>query len=187
MISYSELKKGERILLNNQPYEIVESAPMFKGRGQSVLQAKIRNLITGEIRSHTFRPSDNFDVPDISNKTLKFIYSSKQDYFFHEENNLSNRFKISGQKLGTEKDFLKQGQEIEGLFFENKFVAISMPIKVVLKVETAPPAFKGQRAQPGTKRVVLETGATINTPIFIEIGDVVEINTQTREYVRRIT
>ncbi len=186
MLSYSELKKGKRILFNNQPCEIVECAPMSKGRGQSVLQAKIKNLITGEINSHTFRPSDDFDVPDISKKMLKFIYLRNQDYFFHEKDNPSNRFKVSSQKLGNEQSFLKQDQEIEGLFFENEFVAISMPIKVILKVETAPPAFKGQSAQSGTKRVILETGAAINTPLFIEPDDVIEVNTQTCEYVRRV-
>lgn len=186
MISYSELKKGERILINNVPFEIIEVTPLFKGRGHSVLQSKIKNLVTGEIISRTFHPSENFKEAEISKFKARFIYSHRGKYVFGDVSNPKNRFALEEDKLGKIKEFLKENQEVEALVFEDKVINISLPIKIQLKVVDAPPGIKGDRAQPGTKKVVLETGAEINTPLFIEKGDIIEINTETFEYVRRV-
>ena len=104
MISYSQLEKGVRILIDKNPYEIMEATSMFKGRGHSVLQAKIKNLITNEIISRTFHPSDNFEEIEISKITCKFLYSHKEKHFFSEVSNPSKRFAIEESKI---KNFLK--------------------------------------------------------------------------------
>ena len=186
MISYSELKRGTRILLKSQPIEISECAPMFKGRGQSVLQSKIKNLKTGEIISWTFRPSDSFEEPDISKIELKFLYLHKNKYVFSILNDSSKRFELAKEQIGMTSEFLKPNQILAGLFFEKDLVSIILPIKIALKVVEAPPSIKGQSAQAGTKPVTVETGAKINTPLFIKNGDIIEINTETGEYVKRI-
>jgi len=186
-IAYNELKKGVKIILNNQPYEILEASPLFKGRGHSVLQAKIKNLITGNMVSRTFHPSDSFEEAELSKVKIKYLYSYKDRYFFCEETNPSKRFDLTKEQIGIQVKFLKQNQIIEGIFFENKVINISLPIKISLKVVASPPGIKGGRAEPGTKQVTLETGVKINTPLFIEEGDIIEINTETGEYVRRIS
>ena len=187
MLGYSDLKKGVRILLKGQPYEIIECAPLFKGRGHSVLPSKIKNLITGEVISWTFRPADTFEEPEVSKVALKFLYSHRDKYCFSEKENSSKRFELSKDKIGKASNFLKPNQIVTGLFFKGKLINISLPIKVILKVTEAPPAIKGQSAQAGTKPVTLETGAKINAPLFIETGDIIEINTETGEYVRRVS
>ena len=198
MIGYSELKKGTRILLKGQPYEIIESTPLFKGRGQSVLKTKVKNLKTGNVLSWTFRPSDTFEEPDLSKIKLKYIYShpirkssisngaSRKKYFFSEKDNPSKRFELTQDRIGDISKFLKQNQTVEGMIFEEKLTGISLPIKITLKVTSTPPGIKGARAQPGTKTVTLETGAKINVPLFVKLGDTIEINTQSNEYVRRV-
>jgi len=186
MISYSELKKGVKIIVDKDPYEIIEAAPMFKARGHSVLQTKVRNLRTGNVFSRTFHPSDSFEEAEISKIGAKFLYSHRGRYFFCEKDNPSKRFDLSEEQIGEKKDFLKQNQEVEALIFEDEIINISLPIKVALKVIDSPPSLKGERAQSGTKTVVLETGAKINTPGFIETGDVIEVNTENGEYVRRV-
>lgn len=186
MISYSELKKGVRILLKGQPYEILDCAPMFKGRGHSVLQAKIKNLVTKETISWTFRPADNFDEPETSKIELKYLYPHRGSYFFCEKNNPQKRFELPGEKMRKKAEFLKSNQEVSGLFFKGTLIDISLPIKIALKVVEAPPVVKGQSAQAGTKPVTLETGAKINVPLFMKAGDIIEINTETGEYVKRI-
>lgn len=186
MISYSELTKGQRIIMSGQPYEILEAKPMFKGRGHSVLQAKLKNLITGEIISYTFHPSDSFPEADIEKMKAVFIYSHRGKFVFSEKDNPKNRFEIEESVLGKTKDFLKSGQEVDAILFEGKVVNISLPIKIQLKVAEAPPGVKGSRAQPGTKQVILETGAKIDVPLFIESGDIIEINTDDLTYVRRV-
>lgn len=187
MISYSELKRGTRILLKGQPIEISECAPMFKGRGHSVLQSKIKNLKTGEITSWTFRPSDNFEEPDISKIELKFLYSHNNKYFFSVSDNPSKRFELVKEQIGTPSTLLKPNQVLNGLVFEKDLVSVILPIKIALKVIEAPPSIKGQSAQASTKPVIVETGAKINTPLFIKNGDIIEINAETGEYVKRVS
>lgn len=187
MITYSELEKGVKIILNNQPYEIIEASSMFKGRGHSVLQAKLKNLITGEIISQTFHPSDSFEEPETSKIKAKFLYLHRDKFFFCKENNPSDRFELTKEQIGSKELFLKPNQIVEGLIFKDKVINISLPVKIQLKVTEAPPGVKGDRAQGGTKTVTLETKAKINVPLFIKQGDIIEINTEKQEYVRRIT
>ena len=187
MISYSDLKRGVRILLKNQPFEIIESSPMFKGRGQSVLQAKVKNLITGETFAQTFRPSDSFEEADLEKEKLKFIYSGRGKCIFCKENDPSKRLELEERKAGKTIQFLKTDQIVNGLFFEGSLVAILLPIKVQLRIENTPPALKGQSASGGTKPATLESGASVNVPLFINNDDIVEINTETGEYTRRIS
>lgn len=186
MTDYSELKKGIRIILNNQPHEIVEASHVFKGRGHSTLQVKLKNLINGNVISQTFHPSDNFEEAELQKVKAKFIYSNRDQYFFSEEDNSSKRFNLTEEQIGKSSQFLKPNQAVEGIIFKNKIINIFLPIKIPLKVTEAPPGLKGGRSQPGTKVVILETKTKINVPLFIKEGDIIEINTQTGEYVRRI-
>ena len=186
MPSYSELKKGITFVLEKELYEIIESAPHFQARGHSVLKTKLRNLKTGNVISRTFHPSDSFEDADIEKKEATFLYSNRGKYFFCEKNNPSNRFDLTEEQIGAKKSLLKANQQVEALIFEEKIINISLPIKVNVKVTEAPPSLKGERAQSGTKLVTLETGSKINVPLFVKAGDVIEVNTQTGEYVRRI-
>ena len=186
MLSYSELKKGVKIVLDKDPYEIIEASFLFKGRGHSVLQTKIKNLITGNIISRTFHPSDNFEEAEISKIKAKFIYSHRDKLVFSKKDNFSERFELTEEQVGSAFRFLKPNQIIESLIFKEKIINISLPIKIELKVTESPPGVRGQRAEPGTKTVVLETGAKINVPLFVKEGNIVEVNTQTGEYVKRI-
>ncbi len=185
-IPYSELKKGKQIILNNQPHQIIEASSMFKARGHSVLQAKLKNLVSGNIISKTFHPSDTFETAEISRIKAKFLYSHREKFVFCKENDSSNRFKLTKEQIGSANKFLKSNQIVEGIIFKEKVINISLPIKIQLKVKQAPPGVRGNRAEAGTKIVVLETEAEINVPLFIEEGDIIEINTEKIQYVRRI-
>lgn len=204
MLSYSELKKGVKIILDSEPYEIIEASHLFKGRGHSVLQVKLKNLITGNLISKTFHPSDIFEEAELSKIEAKFLYSHRDRFFFCQKDNTapseakpsevrdeakphrSKRFDLTLEQIGEQGKFLKPNQIVEGIIFENRVINISLPIKINLKVIEAPPGVKGSRAEPGTKTVTLETGAKINVPLFIKEGDLIEVNTQTGQYVRRI-
>jgi len=159
---------------------------MFKGRGHSVLQVKLKNLITGEITSKTFHPSDNFEETEITKIKVKFVYSHRGKFIFCKENTPSERFELSEKQISSAIKFLKENQIIEGIIFKGKVINVSLPIKIQLKVKEAPPGVKGDRTQGGNKIVVLETGAEITVPLFIKKGDIIEINTEKGEYVRRI-
>lgn len=184
-MNYSELRKGLIIIYNGQLYETMDASAMFKARGSSVMQAKLKNLMTGAVVSQTFRGSDSFEEAELTKLKAKFIYSHKDKYVFSESNNPSKRFELTEEKLGSSK-FLKSNQEVEALIFNDEIISISLPIKVVLKVDQAPPGVKGDRAQAGNKMVVLETGAELSVPLFVQEGDLIEVNTEKEEYVRRI-
>ena len=186
MLDYSDLKKGVQIIIDGQPYEILEARPLKKARGQAILQTKIRNLITGNVLARNFQPGESFEEAEISKLEAKFIYSHRGKYFFCEKDNPSKRFDLEAEQIGKIVKFLKPNQEVTALIFQDKIINISLPIKVQLKVVEAPPAVLGGRSQPGTKQVTLETGAKINVPLFIEKGDIIEVNTETGKYVKRI-
>lgn len=186
MLNYSELRKGLKIVLDKEPYEIIKASHLFKGRGHSVLQAKIKNLITGNVISRTFHPSDTFEEAEISKIEAKYLYQHRDKYFFSWKEKPANRFNLTAEQIGPQGKFLKPNQIVEGIIFEDKVVNISLPIKVKLKVIEAPPGIKGGRAEPGTKTVTLETRAKINVPLFIKEGDIIEVNTESEKYVRRI-
>ncbi len=185
-LSYSEIEKGSQIILNGQPYQVLETLLMFKGRGHSVLQTKLKNLIDGSVVQKTFHPSDSFEEAKVSKIKAKFIYSHRDKFIFAELENPKNRFELSKEQIGGSAKFLKENLEVEGIIFEDKVINISLPIKIHLKVTQAPPGLKGDRAQSGNKVVTLETGAEISVPLFIETGDIIEINTEKEEYVRRV-
>lgn len=186
MLSHTDLKKGVRFILDGQLYEVLESSFVFKGRGSSLSQTKIKNLITGNILSRTFHPGEEFEETEIKKIKVKFLYTYRDKFFFSKENGSSFRFDLSKEVIGTAVIFLKPNEIVEGMQFKGKIINISLPIKVHLKVTEAPPGVKGDRAQSGTKTVTLETGAKVNAPLFIGEGDIIEVNTETGEYVRRI-
>ena len=185
MLSYSELKKKSRIILNNEPYEIIETSSTVKARGGSVLQTKLRNLKTENVISKTFHPGDTLEEPEILKSEVKFLYSHKDKFVFTEKDNPSKRFELTAKQVGEKADFLKTNQAVEALVFKNEVINISLPIKINLKIKEAPPSVKGE-SQSGNKSVLLETGAKIIVPSFIKTGDIIEVNTDTKEYVRRV-
>ena len=186
MINYPQLRKGIKIMMDGQPYEILEASPMFKGRGSSVLQTKIKNLINGNVLARNFRPGEEFEEAEITKTRIKFLYSHRDKFVFCDEQNPSERFEFSKEIVGGNDQFLKANEVIEGIELDGKIINISLPVKVSLKVVESPPGTKGDRSQAGNKQVILETGVKINAPLFIKEGDIVEINTETAEYVRRV-
>ncbi|MBI2098435.1 MAG: hypothetical protein HYT49_02120 [Candidatus Wildermuthbacteria bacterium] len=186
MLSYYELRKGVQFIYEGQPYEVLEFRQMGKSQDVVVAQTKIRNLINGKILPKNFHQSDVFEEAELRKFQAKFIYANRGKFVFSYVDNPSKRFEFSEEQVGDTAKFLKTGQEVEGLIFEDKIINIILPVKVQLRVKEAAPGVKGDRAQGGYKTVTLETGAVINTPLFVETGDSIEVNTEKGEYVRRI-
>lgn len=186
MLSHSDLKKGVIFILEKHPYEVLQSSSVFKGRGSSVNQVKVKDLITGNVLSKTLHTGEEFEEAEIKKTKAKFLYSHKGKFVFCKEEDPSQRFDLSEDAVAEKARFLKPNGTLDLIEFEEKIINISLPVKVCLKVAEAPPGVKGDRAQGGNKVVTLETGAKINAPLFVEEGDFLEINTEREEYVRRI-
>lgn len=186
MLSYTELKKGVIFAMNGEPYEVLESHFLRMQQRKAVVQTKIKNLISGKIVDRNFQPSDEFAEAEVQKLPAVFIYESRGDYWFHEENNPKNRFSLKQETIGEQARFLKPNTKINAVLFEGKVIQVSLPIKMELKVVEAPPSIKGSTAQGGTKIVALEGGANIAVPLFVNAGDIVRINTETGAYVERV-
>lgn len=186
MLSHTDLKKGIKIILDGEPYEILESRPLKKAQRRVVIQTKVKNLITSHVLDRNFHQGDNIEEAELTKLKAKFLYCHRDRYFFSEEQKPSKRFDLNAEQIGSRIKFLKADQMIEAILFNEKIINISLPIKIPLKVTEAPPGVKGNRAQSGTKIVTLETGAKIAVPLFIKEGDLVEVNTETNQYTKRI-
>jgi len=164
----------------------LEFQQIGKAQDMFVARTKIKNLITGKVFDKNFHKDDVFEETELDKFEVKFIYNHRGKLVFSELKNPSKRFELNEEQIGPASKFLKSNQELIGIKFEGKIINVAFPIKINLKVIEAPPGLKGDRAQAGTKPATLETGAKINVPLFIEEGDIIEINTETAEYVRRI-
>jgi elongation factor P len=187
MLTYNELKKGTLFLWNGDPYEILEYNFMRMQQRRPVAQTKIRNLKTGSVSSQTFKQSDNFEELFIEKQPAIFVFCNKGECTFHRVGDPGNRFIISANTLGDKTKYLKPQSEVLARYIDGELLDIVLPIKVDLTVKDAPPAVKGNTAQGGVKQVTVESGAVINTPMFIEPGDIVRINTETGDYVERVS
>ncbi|MCX6764749.1 MAG: hypothetical protein NTU58_03580 [Candidatus Nealsonbacteria bacterium] len=186
MLTHTDFRGGAKIIIDGEPYEILESQPMKKAQRRVVIQARIKNLITGNVLDKNFHQGDTAEEAEMTKIDVKFLYFHKDQFFFCEKNDPSKRFSLTGQQIGSQAKFFKSNQILEGLVFENKVVNVLLPIKIFLKITEAPPGVKGERAQAGTKIAILETKTPINVPLFVEQGDTIEVNTQNGEYIRRI-
>lgn len=172
-------------MLDSQIFEVLEVKHQHIGRGGSSVQTKIKNLATGQVLSRNFKPSDSFKEADIEKKKIIFLYSHRGEIVFANPENKSRRFNVNADIAGNIVKWLKPNTECDAVFLNEKIISIKPPIKIDLKVVSAPPGVKGNRAQAGTKSVKLESGAEINVPLFIGEGDAIRVNTQTEEYVER--
>jgi len=191
MLSYRELKPGTIFVMNGEPYEVLEYNFLRLQQRKPVVQTKIKNLISGKITEKSFRQSDSFEEAEIVRKKAIFIYmrslpTGRQEFWFRDPKDPSQRFSLSEDIVGEKKKFLKTNAEIEISEFREKPINISLPIKMDFKVIEAPPATRGNTVQSSTKVITIETGAQITVPLFINEGDVIKINTQTGEYVERV-
>jgi elongation factor P len=186
MLKHNEIRKGKIIVLGSDPYEVTKYSHVVKGRGKSVVQTQLKNLRTGNVLQKTFHPGETAEEAELAKENAIFVYMHREKYIFHKENNPSLRFELKKEQLEEKADYLKEKTPIIIIFFNEKIIGISLPIKMSFKVKDAPPGVKGNRAEGGTKTIILETGKKLDVPLFINENDIVEVNTETGEYVRRV-
>lgn len=185
MLTHTDLRPGIQFIYEGQPWEVLTADMMKMAQRRPVIQSKIKNLIDGRVQEKNFQQGDVFEEADLEKKDIKFLYQSKGQYWFCEPSDPSKRFFFTEDHIGPQAKFLRPNEIVVGIVFEEKIITFKLPIKVTLKVKESAPGVKGDRAQGGTKEAVLESGATIQVPLFIEEGDLIEINTETGTYVKR--
>ncbi len=188
-LDYDEIKPRKYILVDGQPFEILESHVARTQKRKPQNQVKMRNLLNGKVIPGTFHASDTAEEADISKREALFLFANKGEYWFCDPNDRSKRFEISADIIGDGAKYLKENTLVDTKIFEyddeEQVIGITLPIKMTFLVKEAPPVIKGNTASGGGKLVTLETGAQITTPFFIEAGDKIVVNTDTGEYFER--
>ncbi len=186
VLSYSDVVPKKIILHENEPFEVLSSHVFRMQMRKPVNQTKLRSIKTGRVVERSFHQSETVEEADVEYKDITFLYHNRGEYWFCEKDNPKNRFKLPEEIIGESGHFLKQNNDVESIVFDEVVIGITLPIKLELKVTDAPPAVKGNTVQGGTKTVTLETGATVQAPMFINEGDIIRVNTTTGEYVERV-
>ena len=183
-IEFTDLKKGAILLWNKEPHEIMWSSFMRMQQRKPVMQVKMRNLMSGKVVECSFKSGERVEGADILKRQVQYLYHDDEGAHFMDQESFETIIipkNISQDKVG----YLKESELVNLLFFDDKPMSIELPIKVELKVISTPPGIKGDTATGGTKPATLETGLTINVPLFIKEGDIVRLNTESGEYVER--
>lgn len=197
MLTHTDLKPGVQFIYEGQPWEVLTALAMKMAQRRPVIQSKIRNLIDGKVQERNFQQGEVFEEADLQKREIKYLYNtpirgstsngaSQGQYFFCEPNDPSKRFFFTEEQIGPQAKFLRPNELVTGIVFGDKIINFQLPIKVQLKVKEAAPGVKGDRAQGGTKEAVLESGAVIQVPLFVETGDIIEVNTEDGKYVKRL-
>jgi elongation factor P len=175
MLTMNDLKVGTIFIFEDQPWEVLEARHYKVQQRRPVLQTKIRNLVTGQVRHENFQTFHTFEEADIEKKKVKFLFKHRQMYTFCDPNDPSKRFSLPEESLGDLIYFLKNNIEVDAVSFQGK----------IINIDTAP-GVKGNTEAGGTKDATIETGYTIKVPLFVEIGDIVRVNTKTGQYDSRV-
>lgn len=183
-LDFSELKKGAVLVFNRQPHEIMHAQFVRMQQRKPVMQMKMRNLLTGKVVEYSAKSGESFERADITKQKAQFLYADQSGaHFMNNETfeTIDINPELSSDKVG----YLKESTDVNLVYFDDKPISIELPIKVDLEVKSTPPGIRGDTATGGTKPATLETGLTINVPLFINEGDKVRINTDTGQYVER--
>lgn len=182
--SLNSIRVGINVLVNREPCQVMSAHFMRCQQRQPVMQTKLRNLISGKVVEISFKPGDRIEEADMEKKRADYLYSDDRGIYFMDSESYEH-IAIDPEILGERKNLLKEGTQVEVLYFGEQPITINLPPKIDLKVTTAPPGIKGDSASNVTKQITLETGLMINAPLFIKEGDTVRVNTDTLEYVER--
>ncbi len=185
MLNANELRKGTTFLLDGEPYEVLEYQHYKPGRGNAIIRTKIRNMRTGVIIPRNFLDGHRFEEAAVERRTAQYIYNDGQFYYFMDSETY-DQLSVNAERIGKRAGFLKDGMEITLTLFENEVLSIELPATVELEVVESERAVAGDTATGASKTVVCETGLRVQVPLFIEVGDVIRVDTERGEYLTRV-
>lgn len=172
------------IIFDGELFSIVEFQHVKPGKGGAFVRTKLKNVKTGAVIDRTFRAGEKVEDVRIEKRKKQFLYSDGDIYHFMD-NETYEQIEVRGDNIGDALKYLKENMNVDIAMYESQVIGIELPAHIELKVTETDPGLKGDTATGGTKPATLETGAIVAVPLFIEIGDVIRIDTRTNEYVTR--
>ncbi len=184
MINVNDLKNGMTIMYDNNIYMVVDTQHVKPGKGAAFVQAKLKNLRSGAIVENRFNSSDKVEQARIEKKTMQFLYSMNDIYYFMNMSDYE-QVEINRSQLGDDISLLKENLEVDIMFFEGEMLGMNLPDKIALKIVHTEPAVKGNTTSSAMKDATLETGKVIKVPLFIEQDETILVSSKDGKYVSR--
>lgn len=184
MYSPTDLKKGVLIQIDGAPYRVVEYSQKVVGRGGSIVNIKVKNLITGALLPKTFKGQDKIEPADVVTKATQYLYNDGSDFYFMDPTDFE-QFQLSKELVDSAASFLKEGDKVDLQLFDGNVINIELPKNLYLEVTYTESVVKGDTTSNVMKDATLETGLVIKVPAFIKQGDIVSVDTATGEYRER--
>jgi len=185
VISSNDFRPGVVVTLDGDLYAIVQSQHVKRGRGSAYVRAKVRNLKTGAITERTFNAGERVPHAFLERREMQYLYHQEDDYVFMDQQTY-DQVTLNADLLGDATRYLRDNTVVTVVYYEERPIAVELPNAVDLAVVDAAPGIRGDTAAGGSKPARLETGAMVQVPLFVEVGEVVRVDTRTGEYLERV-
>lgn len=180
----TNLKKGVLVQIDGKPYRVVDYNQKVMGRGGSIVNVKLKNVIDGNVIPKTFKGQERIESAEVSNQTVQYLYTDGTNYFFMDPSTFE-QFELPADVVEGNEGYLKEGEELNLQFFDGRVINVELPKNVYLTVTYAEDVVKGDTTSSVLKDATLETGLVVKVPAFIKVGDVISVDTATNEYRER--
>ncbi len=184
--STAQFRKGLKIEMSGEPFVIVDFQHVKPGKGGAFVRTKIKSLISGNVLDKTFRSGEKVEKPDLEEKKMSFLYRDESGYCFMDTETY-DQMTLKEDQIGDAIDYLKENIEVDLLFHNGTPIGIDLPMFMELEVVETDPGIRGNTASGGSKPAKLETGITVQVPLFLNEGDIVKVDTRTGDYIERVS
>jgi len=181
----NDLRKNVKLEIDGHPFVVVDFQFVKPGKGQGLYKCKIKNMITGAVLERTWRSGEKLTAANVESNKMQFLFAAGAAFTFMDSEPFE-QIEMSADVVGDDKDWLLDNLEVEVLFYNERPVGVSVPSHVVMEIVECEPGVKGDTATNVTKQAQVQTGATINVPLFIKVGERVKVDTRTGSYVERV-
>lgn len=184
MYGPTDLKKNVLITLDGQPYKVIEYSQKVMGRGGSIVNVRVKNLITGALIPKTFKGQEKIEPAEVTTKKVQYLYKDDDKFYFMDPTTFE-QYELSNDLVGDSKDFMKDGDEMDIQFYNGSAINLTLPKNLWLEVTYTENAVRGDTSTSVMKDATLETGVVVKVPAFIKTGDVISVDTETYAYRER--
>ena len=181
----SELKKNAKLELDGAPYVVVDFQFVKPGKGQGLYKCKLKNMLTGSILDRTWRSGEKLEAANVESRKMQFLFEGGGAYTFMDLQSYE-QIELPADTVGDDRYYLLDQQEVEMLFYNDRPVGVTLPSHIVMQITETEPGVKGDTATNVTKAAIVQTGLTVQVPLFIKEGEKVKIDTRTGAYVERV-
>ncbi len=185
MYDTTDLRKGAKVLIDGQPYVVIEAQFVKPGKGAAFIRTKMKNLLSGGNIERNIRSGEKIDMADVEDRQMTFLYKDGEDFVFMDQASYEQT-NVNKETVSDSWKWLKDNMVVQVTFYNGRAIEVTLPNFVQLKITHCEPGARGDTSGNVTKPATLETGAVIGVPLFVNEGELIKIDTRTAEYVERV-